>query len=244
MPLHLCAGADIPPLLRHHQHPRSYALTKPWRPITNRDIGNKPQGGASASPALLPEGKWRPIPRRSAWTQWCEYNGYAHWIDGRWQTQLFPDPHATFVVIDSAADARALYEEFPYDDNPLALLFDAVRPTDPDMQFLPAALSSLIHWPTALGGDISGVWLTERGQSLTRHPGRGIPCLDGWDVATVWFSRPAFRVGATWPSPRTEPDWHEVNGAAFAASPAELKEEFARAGEEPPPWLDRLEASP
>ncbi|MFE2934895.1 hypothetical protein [Streptomyces sp. NPDC059278] len=224
--MNICFGEDLPPILRHHVHPKSHGVTRKWRPVTNRHGINKPSGGLWAAPALLPEGKWRPIPRRSAWTEWCA-GEMPHWINGRYQTQLFPRRDAVFAVIDSARDARALYDAFPNENDPVAALLreEGMKLTLHGM---------MIDWAGVLDRQIAGIWLTERGMYETHMPDEDIvPSLYGWDAATVWFShRDAFTPGKTWRSPQINPDPYDmgwdVNGdhtrEDFGAMAREAKE--------------------
>jgi len=223
--LNCCFGEDLPRILRHHEHRRSWGLTKKWRPIAN-SYANKPQGGLWAAPVIEPPGKWRPIPRESAWTKWCRWE-MPHWINGHWQTQLYPQRDAVFAVIDCAQDAVALYEAFPNDDHPVtAALRGAGAPSH--------MFGKMIDWRRLLDQHISGVWLTDRGQIETHLPDEDVvPSLYGWDAATVWFSRPAFRVGKTWPCPRIDPDpyddgWQE-DGSHVEGARERLREYGAQA---------------
>jgi len=200
LPIPIMFGSELPVLLRHDPAPRSLARMK-WRPIVNHPGDNKPHGGLWTAPAILPPGKWRPVPRRSTWTEWCEMEDMQSWINYGWQTQIHPDPTAPFAVIRCAADAVALYEAFPYDDNPVTQLLRAGGITGGIMDLM-------INWQALLSTGIAGVYLTDRGMRETRLPEQGIPSLYTWDLATVWFGRKAFRVGKTWRSPRlaVEPD--------------------------------------
>lgn len=194
-----CFGEDLPPILRHHQHPRSYGLTKKWRHVVGTDPGNKPLGGLFTAPVYGPAGKWRPIPRRSTWTDWCESEA-PEWINGRYQTQLFPERDAVLAVIDSAADARALYDAFPDAESPMALM---MRELQQEMgRELIAMNDRFINWAGVLTRSIAGVYVTERGFRECRWPEAGQISLHLWDAATVWWARPAYRIGKTWKSPR------------------------------------------
>jgi hypothetical protein len=192
-------GSELPPLLRHDSKPTSLAR-RPLRPVANQPGIPKPVGGLWTAPALLPKGKWRPIPRRSTWTEWCQGDGMETWINYGWQTQIFPEPSATFAVINSAADAVALYEAFPNDDDPVRLLLRSKGVGA-------GIMDKMIDWQALLNSGVAGVYLTDRGQIETRLPDQTIvPSLYSWDLATVWFGRKAFRVGKTWPSPRLPVD--------------------------------------
>lgn len=190
-----CFGEDLPPLLRHHRY-RDQPVHRRFWPISNSLETNKPQGGLWAAPALLPEGKWRPIPRRSSWTQWCETE-MPEWINGRWQTQLFPRRDAVFAVIGSAADAVALYEAFPHDDHPLReyLMSKGLGGL--------TLYKKMIDWSRLMSRHIAGVYLTEQGQWETHLPDKDVvPSLYGWDCASVWFTHgDAYTVGRTRMSP-------------------------------------------
>jgi hypothetical protein len=189
-------GSELPVLLRHDPAPHTMARKK-WRPITNHPGDSKPSGGLWTSPAVLPEGKWRPVPRRSAWTEWCEQEGMQTFVNYAWQTQIFPAPAAPFAVVDRAEDAVALYAAFPQDDHPLSRLLETCG-------LRTGIMSRMIDWKAMLSTGIAGVYLTHQGMVQTRlpDPDSGVPSLYTWDMATVWFGRPAFRVGKTWPSPR------------------------------------------
>lgn len=229
-------GSELPVLLRHDPAPRTLARMK-WRPIVNDHAVNKPRGGLWTAPALLPPGKWRPIPRRSTWTEWCEMEDMQTYINYGWQTQIFPEPGAPFAVIDSAADAVALYEAFPYDDNPVAQLLKAngMRGT---------ILGKMIDWQGLLSTGVAGVYLTDRGQMETRLPDSDlVPSLYGWDLATVWFGRKAFRVGETWRSPRIPVDDPEDDlppRAFFSRARQRLRESVAELGVEGEMAIDTL----
>lgn len=224
-------GSELPPLLRHDLYPTTLARLK-WRPITLRSEVNKPAGGLWTAPAILPEGKWRPIPRRSTWTEWCELEDMQTFINYSWQTQVFPDPTALFAVIDTAADAAALYEAFPSDDNPIAALMKEHGMTG-------GLYSKMIDWQRLLSTGIAGVYLTDRGQGETRLPDTDVvPSLYGWDMATVWFGRRAFRVGKTRVSPRlpVEPEDDLPPRAYFARNSeriAQMAAELQAEGDEP-----------
>ncbi|MEV6400530.1 hypothetical protein AB0M39_38090 [Streptomyces sp. NPDC051907] len=197
--INVCFGEELPPLIRHHRNPRSHGLTKTWRPVRNSGRMNKPVGGLWTAPAVLPAGKWRPVPKRSTWTDWCASEA-PHWINNRYQTLLRARPDAVFAVIDTAADAVALYEAFPNDGHPVAV---ALR-GGPSRLF-----GRMIDWERVLDRQIAGVYLTDRGQHETHLPEEDfVPSLYDWDAASVWFSmRDAYRtVGKPRRSPWIDPD--------------------------------------
>lgn len=202
LPIPIMFGRELPVLLRHDLYPKTLARL-PWRPVTNDHAINKPRGGLWTAPALLPKGKWRPIPRRSTWSEWCE-SEMPYMINHGWQTQLFPEPDAPFAVIDTAADAVALYDAFPFDENPVAQLLAEHGVTGHIHE-------KMIDWQRLLSTGVAGVYLTDRGQIETRLPDTSIvPSLYGWDVATVWFGRRAFRVGQTWKCPPIPADPYDM----------------------------------
>ncbi|MFC4328299.1 hypothetical protein ACFPC0_10725 [Streptomyces andamanensis] len=193
LPIPIRFGSELPVLLRHDRWPTTLARL-PWRPVTNDHALNKPRGGLWTAPAILPEGKWRPIPRRSTWSEWCETEGGRDLATG-WHTQIFPDPAAPFAVINCAADAVALYEAFPDEDNPIPQFLA-------EQGFTGHHLEKAIDWQALLSSGVAGVYLTRRGIHETRLPDMSIvPSLNTWDLPTVWFGRRAFRVGKTWKTP-------------------------------------------
>lgn len=197
-------GSELPPILRHHVHRRSHGLTRRWRPVTNIPGLNKPRGGLWAAPAHVAPGKWNPILKRSAWTDWCA-GEMPHWINGRYQTRLHPRRDAVFAVIDSAADARALYAAFPNHNDPVANMLRA--------EGIHATVAGLpLDWEAMLRHPVAGIWVTDQGIRETRLPDdQTIPSLYTWDAASVWFGEPdAFTVGETRPSPWIEPDPYDM----------------------------------
>lgn len=212
-------GSELPPLLRHDLYPTSLARLK-WRPLALRMDMNKPQGGLWTAPAILPEGKWRPIARRSTWTEWCEMEEMQTLINYGWHTRIYPDPSAAFAVIDTAADAVALYEAFPFHGNPIAAMLK-------EHGLSGGLYSKVIDWKRLMSTGIAGVYLTDRGEMETRLPDMDVvPSLYGWDLATVWFGRKAFRVGETRPNRRLRvaPEDDLAPGAYFARNVARLRE--------------------
>lgn len=232
-------GSELPVLLRHDPAPRTMARMK-WRPITNRHGDNKPEGGLWTAPAILPPGKWRPIPRRSAWTEYCEMDGVETFINYGWQTQIHPDPTAPFAVINRAEDAIALYEAFPNDHDFISQMMKAAG-------IHGGIIERLIDWQALLSTGIAGVYLTDRGMRETRLPDRdsGVPSLYTWDLATVWFGRKAYRVGKTWPCPRLpveDPEDDLPPREYFARARARLREKADELGVEGDMALDTIEA--
>lgn len=188
-------GSELPVLLRHDLKPLSLAR-RPLRPVVNQPGKNKPAGGLWTAPAVLPPGKWRPVPRRSAWTEWCEGVEMQTWINYGWQTQIYPDPLAPFAVIDRAEHAVALYEAFPDHDDPVSQLLRSQGVSG-------GIVDKPIDWRGLLNSGVAGVYLTEQGMRETHLPDTSVvPSLNTWDLATVWFGRKAFRVGKTRPNPR------------------------------------------
>ncbi len=197
--LNVCLGADLPPLLHHHRRRVPDHEVRSWRPVVNHLGTNRPLGGLWSAPWLKPSGVWRPIPRESTWSQWCAYE-FPEAINVRapYITQVHPQPAASFAVIDSAADARALYDVFPA-QSPRELIAQLLGNEPPE-----ADKEMRIDWSGLLNRHLAGVYLTDRGQHETRmpdDPGQ-VPSLWGWDVATVWFSQAdAFTLGRTWRAP-------------------------------------------
>lgn len=220
-------GAELPPLLRHDLYPVSLARLRRWNPIHQHGAMNKPTGGLWTAPAILPKGKWRPIPRRSTWTEWCESES-PNLINHGWQTRIFPDRGAPFAVIDTAADAVALYDAFPYEDNPVHDLYRKAG-LEP-----PRSVGKIIDWQRLLNTGVAGVYLTDRGQAETRLPDETlVPSLYGWDVATVWFGRRAFTVGETRKTPPIPVDpyglgWDNEHPRVKARRNAERISEFSQ----------------
>lgn len=189
-------GAELPRLL-HHQF---FDYGKPpgtfHQAIGMRPWVNKPEGGFWAHPVTgLPAGKWRPIPRRSAWTDWCEVE-MPEWINFHTQTEVFPQPDALFALIDSREDAARLQEVFDASDHPVhAIHADQFAKTlGGTGTRLPGGPQ--IDFSRLAERNLSGVYLTEKGERETRFP----LSLYGWDMTTVWFCEPAYRLGTTWRS--------------------------------------------
>ncbi len=87
-----------------------------------------------------------------------------------------PAPDARVYVIDDVATLARLIRAHPEQGAPV----------------VPAWVRAPIDWPS-VALDVDAVWLTERGQALTRF---SEPSLHGWDCETVLWLRPAFTVGA------------------------------------------------
>jgi hypothetical protein len=186
-------GRDLPPLARHHYH-RRRPLPREVAPPGNDHAMNKPSGGLWAAPVVEQPGRWRPVLRQTTWS--ADYLDVVH-PDRRalgYHTRLHPTPDAEFVIIDSAADAVAVHAAFPDNDNAVSQLLALGGMPD-------TILGCRIDWAALAASGIAGVYLTRHGQRTTRYPEdrRRVPSLNGWDVASVWFARPEFRRGSTWP---------------------------------------------
>lgn len=195
-PIHLCRGRDLPPLLHSHPRPAPAALARPVPPHLD-PMGEKPGGGVWSSPGIGRPGVWRPIPRWSAWSDFCLDTLGAKRV--AYQTQLLPHPATRFLVIDGTADADALYAAHPDTTSPMTRLLAAGGLGD-------SALARRIDWLEALAAHgAAGIYLTERGRQQTRHADNPHVRLNMWDVPSVWFARRAYRIGRTWPRPATRP---------------------------------------
>lgn len=187
--VHTTTAATLPLLVHHGFHSRPHFGR--LRPVGNHPHLNKPAGGLLAYPAIDPPGSWRPWPHDTAWSRWCHKEDCHDWLDGYAQAKLHPHRQAVLAVIDSAADARALSEAAVRSDSTAHLAA------------LTGVCSTLYHglidWPRLRDWGLSGVYLTPRGLSETRRPQPGGgPLLYGWDMPTVWFCQPHYRLGSPW----------------------------------------------
>ncbi len=212
----VCTGSDLPPLLHHHEEPTPPHTTHPWQPPLNSMVYNKPEGGLWASPVTgqRDDDEGHPIPVRSAWSDWCD-RVMPEQVEGDYRTEVFAAPRAVFAVIDSAADAIALHEAFPA-VNPVRrameeLARDSGQPLSASDMAGDLYNAPYIDWAQLASSYLSGVYLTATGQRATHLPRQRavVPSLNGWDMATVWFSHPeAIRLGPTRPAPITQEGQH------------------------------------
>lgn len=173
-------GRDLPPLAYAHSADHDPALTSPehFRSITAGGLIKPAGGGLWTAPVTSqhPDG----TPSMSAWIEWCrgEDWGADHYT---LLTEIHPARDAQVLRIDTLADLVAIVDAYPHPSPP------------------PVRRWLADHYPdwAAIGADWDAVFLTEDGQRATRLPPYDQPNLYSWDVATVFWFRPAYTVGRT-----------------------------------------------
>lgn len=182
------SSALLPPLAYAHSADHDSALTAPmyFRPIVSEGWV-KPKSGTGLWTAPVVATGADGSPTDTAWLIYTreEMDGpegaYTH------LTEIKPDGNARVLQVDTQADLIAIVAAYP------------AAPVMPGLHRGPYP-----DW-AALAQDWDAVYLTDEGQWATRLPRTG-PDLYSWDVATVLWLRPAYRVGRTVavPSQRAE----------------------------------------
>ncbi|MFJ4680536.1 hypothetical protein [Kitasatospora sp. NPDC088783] len=164
----LVRGRDLPPIGYAHRAQHDPALTAPdrFRPAANHPQQAKPAGGLWCAP--LREGG-------SEWTR------YADDGDELVVTAVRPSARARVYRIDTAQDLQVLAAAYPR----------GTPDGRPPGRELTGWASPRVDWAAA-SRHWAAVHLTERGQQAT-HACEGVN-LFGWDVETVLFLRPAYRL--------------------------------------------------
>lgn len=173
------SAADLPPLVYAHGADHDLALTATptaFRSVVGAGWVKPTAGGLWTAPVTnsTPDG----LPADSAWLEWCRIEtptgDYTH------LTEIIPDASARVLVVDTQSDLIRIVDAYPasYD-----LHLSSIDDRYPD-------------WPALAANGWDALYLTDNGQWETRLPPRG-PNLYGWDVATVFWLRPAYTVGRT-----------------------------------------------
>lgn len=188
----LCRGRELPPLAWIPSDTSHSLEVGRFQAVGHRPsrIPVKPSGGLWTAPVLNAE-HWE---YGSSWTQWCISENFRAPQDGELMTMVVPDPRAVFLVIDTLDDLVAACRQWP-------------RPETINRIFGP-----LVDWDTA-AKSVDGIYLTEAGRWRTHFTEPG---LYGWDVATVFFTKPSFTIGVLCPLKaqwRPAPDEYEPDSS-------------------------------
>jgi hypothetical protein len=170
------AARDLPPIAYAHPANHAAALTHPdrFRPVVGDGWVKPDKGGLWTAPvtATGPNGE----PTDTAWLQWCRSEDFG---SNTHLTLIVPELDARVLLIDRLADLVAIVDEFP---SPSGLTSGRCYPA----------------WTAIAAAGWDAVCLTDAGQWATRL---SRPDLYGWDAATVFWLRPSYTVGATFPIP-------------------------------------------
>ena len=167
-------GADLPRQAYAYSPGHDVRWTRPenFRPVTGKRRWVKPDPGTGFWTATVTETTQDGRPLRTSWTEWCTAEEFGHYTG---LIEVYPDPDARVVRIDTLADLHAVVAAYPTE---------------------PACHSALVYpdW-VAMAADWDGVFLTEAGQWRTRLPRGGGPDLYGWDCESVLWLQPTYRCG-------------------------------------------------
>lgn len=172
-------AADLPPLVYAHSADHDPALTATpaaFRPIVGAGWAKPSAGGLWTAPvtSYTPDG----LPADSAWLKRCR----SEMPTGAYTrlTEIVPDASARVLIVDTQADLAAIVDAYPAS---YGLHLPSIDDRYPD-------------WPALAADGWDALYLTDDGQWETRRPPHG-PNLYTWDVATVFWLRPAYTVGDT-----------------------------------------------
>jgi hypothetical protein len=170
------AAVNLPPQAYAHDNTTDIA-TAPWRPITEHGWV-KPHSGTGLWTAPITAWAEDRLPADTTWLAWCR----DEWSTGSSThlTEVFPAETARVLRIDSQADLIAIVTAYPSRSSLALTSLDDRYP----------------HWSGLAGDGWDAVYMTDQGQWETRLPRSG-PNLYGWDMPSVLWLRPAFRVGRT-----------------------------------------------
>lgn len=173
------AGA-LPRLAYSHGDAHDPALTEPakFRPVLNAEGSVKPRaGGLWTSPV----GKTGPAGEiiETAWTAYCRSESVGpdrctHFLE------IAPAPRARSLRVDGQDDLRAVHDQY------------ALPAAGISFPGLPEW--AVLDWERMAEDGWDAVYLTERGQYETRFPEDPGMSWYGWDVATVLWLRPSYKV--------------------------------------------------
>lgn len=162
----ITASGELPMLGWQHRQPFDPELLKPIDTYGGGLIGLKPGGGLWTSPLTYDADGWV---TGTEWTQWCAREDFRD--PSLPIVEIRPHHRAFAVVIDGVDDLVELERLYP-------------RPGVSGYATIP-----WIDWAAI---DADAVWLTKRGEAVTRY---SRPSLYGWDCETVLWLRHAFDVG-------------------------------------------------
>ena len=173
-------AADLPPLVYAHgtdHDPAVTATPAAFRPIVGAGWA-KPSAGTGLWTAPVTSSTPDGLPADSAWLEWCRIEtptgDYTH------LTEIIPDASARVLVVDTQNDLIRIVDAYPAS---YGLHLSCIDDRYPD-------------WPALAANGWDALYLTDNGQWETRLPPHG-PNLYTWDVATVFWLRPAYTVGRT-----------------------------------------------
>ena len=160
-------AADLPAIGYAHGTGHDPALSGPqhFRPVGNATAGaTKPLGGLWCSPS-----------HDDGTSGWTRFAGDEDLVRERLVVQpVTADPDARIYRIDSHEDLQVFTDAY-------------LRPSPES----PGSDKVTVDWPAA-ADDWDAVHLTKQGRAATHRSGRYN--LFGWDVETVLFLRPAYRI--------------------------------------------------
>lgn len=179
MSLPTIAASALPRIAYSHglEHDPKLTLPENFRPVRNSQMWPKPEHGGLWTAPVTKEGPGGRI-SRTAWTDFCSWEGIDTGPDAPRFLEIVPNPDARVLIIDTLADFKAILAVYGLVGfGPTARLF----PEYP-------------NWEHMVADAIDAVYLTDMGQAETRLPASGDPSLYGWDVATVLWIRPTYQV--------------------------------------------------
>lgn len=185
MSLATITAAALPPQAYAHtaEHDVTHTANPArWRPI--RSIGTgwvKPAAGSGLWTSPVTAHTDDGAPSDSAWLEWCRAEMDSDTSD-LLLTEITPVAGARLLLIDDQAHLTAIVDAFP----------------ESDSQWIDRG-RLYPNWEALAAAGWDGVYLTDRGQWVTRLPQSG-PDLYSWDLESLLWLRHAYAVGRTVPS--------------------------------------------
>jgi hypothetical protein len=179
MTLPVMTGAHLPRLAYAHgsKHDPTLTLPEKFRPVTNSRYMPKPEaGGLWTAPVTRTADTEDGEILSTTWTDWCRTEDFGRGLYTDF-LEIQPDPYALVLRIDSLADLRRIHLEYGY---------------LPDGRF--PSFAAVLDWEDMALDCVGAVYLTDQGQADTRFPDDGGPSLYGWDVSSVLWLQPKYRV--------------------------------------------------
>lgn len=157
-------GNALPPLAWQSKDGTAYDPAR-FQPVTNLvNFMIKPSGGLWTSPVSRDDGA-------THWVEWCEREEWGNPTAPL--TRIIPDPDARVFYIHGLHNLKQLVGAYPLDVG----------------SWMPCSFAP-VDWEK-VAADYDAVWLTARGEHMTRY---SQPGLYGWDCETVFWLQPRYTV--------------------------------------------------
>jgi hypothetical protein len=171
-------ASDLPRQAYAHGMEHDPALTHPqkFRPVINTTYDPKPLAGGMWTSTITDVDYTGEI-ISTAWTEYYQsedfgQNDYTRFLE------IAPAPDFKGLVIDSLSDAATILGTYRVDAEP---------------DFL-GGFWAIFNWEQMADDGYDALYLTGHGQGVTRIPDDRSLSLYGWDVESVLWLRPTYRV--------------------------------------------------